>query len=133
MAVVAGQPVRAEEHAHAGVGIFVDVDAGLDEVRAQAAFRQLQALLCPGDGVVVADRALLDDAENLAPGFGTIRHEGASVLLRGDRKGLVVFADVVFAQPAVGGLDIADAGEPQLLGQAILQGAEGALDRKSVV
>ena len=51
----------------------MQVDAGLDEVRAQAAFRQLQPSPRPGDGVVVADRALLDDTENLAPGFGAIR------------------------------------------------------------
>jgi hypothetical protein len=31
----------------------VEVDAGLDEVRAQAAFRQLQSSPVPGDGVVV--------------------------------------------------------------------------------
>ena len=53
MAVVAGQPVRAEEHAHGAVGVFVYVDAGLYEMRAQAAFRQLQAPSGPGDGVVV--------------------------------------------------------------------------------
>jgi hypothetical protein len=65
----------------------VHVDASLDEVRAQAAFRQLQPSPGPGDGVVVADRALLDDTENLAPGFGAIRHEGTALLLRRDRKG----------------------------------------------
>jgi hypothetical protein len=42
-------------HAHAVVRVFVQVDAGLDEVRAQAAFRQLQWSPGPGDGVVVAD------------------------------------------------------------------------------
>ena len=103
------------------------VDAGLDEVRAQAAFRQLQPSPGPGDRVVVADRALLDDTENLAPGFGAIRHEGTALLLRRDRKGRVVFGDIVLAQPTVGGLDIVDADEPQLLGQAILQRAEDAL------
>jgi hypothetical protein len=66
VAAVAGQPVRAEEHAHAGVGVLVDVDADLDEVRAQATLPQLQAPTGPDDGVVIADRALLDDAENLA-------------------------------------------------------------------
>jgi hypothetical protein len=79
----------------------VEVDAGLDEVRVQAAFRQLQSSPGPGDGVVVADRALLDDTENLAPGFGAIRHEGTPLLLRRDRKGLVVFADIVLAQPTI--------------------------------
>ena len=57
-------------------------------MRAQAGFRQLQPSPSPGDGVVVADGALLDDAKNLAPGFGAIRHEGAPLLLRRDRKGL---------------------------------------------
>jgi hypothetical protein len=127
VAIVACQPVRTEEYAHAVVRVLVQVDAGLDEVRAQATFRQLQPSPGPGDGVVVADRALLDDTENLAPGFGAIRHEGTALLLRRDRKGLVVFADIMLVQPTVGGLDIVGADEPELLGQAILQGAEGAL------
>ena len=62
-----GQSVRAKEHGAGPIGIFVHAHLRLDEVRAQAAFGQLQALAVPGHRFVGGHRPLLDDAEDLAP------------------------------------------------------------------
>src|SRR5208283_5834031 len=100
--VVVGQPVRAEEHGAGSIGIFVHAHLRLDEVWAQPAFGQLQALAVPGDGVVGGDRPLLDDAEDLAPRLVRIRYEGRAFLLGRNSEAGVVLSDVMALQPGVG-------------------------------
>ena len=126
--VVVGEAVRAEEDGERAVGILVDPHAGFDEVWPEAARRELQGEPAPfEEGVVVADLALVLGAEDLAPGAGAVGHEGRAGLLGGDGEAGVVRRDVDLGEPAVGRLHGRDAGQPQLLGQAILEGAEGPL------
>ncbi len=73
--IIVGKPVRSEEHGDRAVGIFVDADRDLDEVRSERALRQLETEAAPFHGIVVADDALFLDAENLGPGTGPIPHE----------------------------------------------------------
>ena len=103
------------------------LDLGPDEMRAQAALRQLQALSVPGHGVVVGDRALLDDAQDLAPHLLVVGDEGRTLLFRLDGEAGVVLGDVTGLEPGVGRLDGRDPGQPHLLGQAVLQGGEQPL------
>ena len=77
--------------------------------------------------VVGGHGALLLDRQDIAPLRLVDRHEGRAGLRRGDGEAGVVAGQVVLLEDAVGGLDGGDAGEPQLLGQEVLQGAEGAL------
>ncbi|HEV2098804.1 MAG TPA: hypothetical protein VGR45_07735 [Stellaceae bacterium] len=127
MRVVIGQAVRAMEDRQAAVGIFVDAHDRAHEMRPQRARRDLQAEAAPFDGVVVADPALFLEAEDLARLAGAVGYEGAARLGRGDREGGVVLPQIAFGDPPVGRLDRRDPGEPQLLRQAVLQRAEGAL------
>src|SRR6266446_5200225 len=66
--VIVGEPMGSEEDGDGAVGILMDPDDGLDEVRPEAAWRQLQGEAAPFDRVVVADGALLLNAEYLRPG-----------------------------------------------------------------
>jgi hypothetical protein len=58
--VVVGKAMGAEEDGDGAIWILVNPDDdGLDEVRSQAARRQLQAEALPLRGIVVADGAVL--------------------------------------------------------------------------
>src|SRR3546814_3470859 len=86
-----------------------------------------QRVTVPFDGVVVADPALVLNAQDLAPGAGAVGYEGRGGLLGGDGEAGIVRGDVDLGEPAVGRLDLPDAGQPELLGQAVLECAEGPL------
>jgi len=105
---VVGQPVRFPIDCHLAIRIFVHPHRRLDEMRPQPAWRQLQASAFPFHRVVVADRPILLDAQDLAPRRHTIRHECRTLLLGGDRKPLVVLRNIDVAESAVGRLDRVD-------------------------
>jgi hypothetical protein len=74
--VVVGEAMGAEEDSQGAIGILVNPDDGLDEVRSQPAPRQLQAEAPLFHGVVVADGAVLVDGQDLVPGGGPIGQGG---------------------------------------------------------
>ena len=65
VSVVAADAARPMEDGERAVGIDVDLDPRLDEVRPHRAFRDLQLQRAVGDAIVVADLALLLDAQDL--------------------------------------------------------------------
>src|SRR3546814_17136893 len=81
----------------------------------------------PFDGVVVADPALVLNAQDLAPGAGAVGYEGRAGLLGGDGEAGIVRGAVDLGEPAVGRLDLPDSGQPEILGPAVLGCAEGPL------
>jgi hypothetical protein len=125
--VVIGQPMWPVKDRQAAVGVLVHAHGGADKMGAQRAWRDLQAEPAPFDRVVVADPALLLEAQDLARGAAAVGDERGSGLLRRHREPGVVGRQISFADPPVGGLERGDPGQGQLLGEAVLQGAEGAL------
>ena len=123
----AGQAPRAFEDGDGAVGIVVHPDGRPDQVQAQRGRRDLQVAAAPGDAVVVADPAVFLDREHVAPERLGDHDERRGRLLWGDREGTVVLGQVDLAKEAVGGLDGGDSGQRQLFGQAVLEGAKGAL------
>jgi len=117
----------SEEDGDGTVGILVNPDDGFDEVWPEAALRQLQGHPAPFDRVVVADGALLLNAEDLGLGAGAIEQEAGAFLLGSNGEGGVVLPDVGLRDPAIGGLEGGDARQGQFLGQPVLQRAEGPL------
>ena len=109
------------------VGVLVHAHPRLDEVRAQRARRDLEGKTPVAHAVVVADHALLLHAQDVPMDAGGVGDERGRRLLGRDREAGVVLGQVDLAQEPVGGLDRGDAGELELLGQAVLEGAEGAL------
>ena len=81
----------------------------------------------PAHAVVVADPALLLEAEHVAPMRLGHLNEGRGRLVGGHREAAVVLSQVDLAQEPVGGLDGGASGQRQLLGQTVLEGAKGAL------
>ena len=77
-------------------------------------------------GVVVSDGAVLVDAQDVVERAGEGDEGGALVLGRGGEAG-VVLGQIDLLEEAVGLVDPGDAGEPEFLRQALLQGAEHAL------
>src|SRR5215470_6370094 len=100
--------MRPPKRAYRAVGVFVDADRGLHEVRSQRALGYLQTAAFPGHGVVVAHLALLLHAQDLSIGAVAIDDEHRSLLLGLDRKARIVFADVGL-EPDIGGLHGRDA------------------------
>ena len=100
----------SEEDGDGTVRILVNPDDGFDEVRPEAALRQLQRQAAPFDRVVIADGALLLNAEDLGPGDGPIAQEAGAFLLGSDREGGVMLRDVGFRDPTIGGFDGGDTG-----------------------
>ena len=129
LGVVVGEPMGSEEDGDGAVGILVNPDDGLDEVRPEAALRQLQRQAAPFDRVVVADGALLLNAEYLRPGHGPIVQEVRAFLLGGDCEGGVVLRNVSLRNPAIGGFDGGDTGQRQFLGQPVLKRPEARSER----
>jgi hypothetical protein len=67
------------------------------------------------------------DAQDVAHPAGAIGDEGAADLGRGDGEGGVVGRPIGLGEPTIGRRDRRDLSQGQLLRQAVLQGAEGAL------
>ena len=87
----------------------------------------LQAEPAPFDRVVVADPALFLEAQDLAGRTAAVGDEGASRLLWHHRETGVVGRQVALGDPPVGCLERGDPGQGQFLGQAVLEGSQGAL------
>ena len=100
-------------------------DGHLDVVVPGRLRRDLQAEPRVADAVVVADHALGLGAEDLGEVAGE-RHERAARLGRGHGEAAVGRRDEALGQEAVRRLDAVDAGQAQLLRQALLQRAEKA-------
>src|SRR5512135_621012 len=79
--IVFGQAMRAMEDRQPAIGVLVHAHGGAHEMGPQRARRDLQAEPAPLDGVVVADPALLLDAQDLAGGAAAVGNEGGSRLL----------------------------------------------------
>jgi hypothetical protein len=107
------------------VGVDVDLDPRLDEVRAHRAFRDLQFERPVGHAIVVADLALLLNAQDLAEIDAGDRGEARARLSRRDSKARVMGRQVDVADEGVGRLDLGYAGERELFDQMILQRPEG--------
>ncbi len=73
------------------------------------------------------DRARLLDAQHVAPLFRRHGDEGRARLFGSDREARIVVGNEGLGEEAVGPFDRRDAGQCQLLGEPVLQGAEGAL------
>ena len=63
--VVAADAARPVEHGVGAVGVDVDLDPRLDEMGPHRAFRDLELQRAVGDAIVMADLALLLDAQDL--------------------------------------------------------------------
>src|SRR5438067_13530965 len=109
------------------VAVLMHANLGLDEMRANAARRNLQPQALESHGIVIADNALLLHAEHVLPLPKRNRHESAARLRSRNRKTSVVIGQEDLCNEAVGRLRIDDAGERKFLWQPILQGAEDAL------
>ncbi len=108
------------------VVVLTDLDSGLDEMRPQRAFGDLQFQPVEGDAIVVADLALFLEAEDLGEIDAGDRDESHAFLLGLDGETRIMGGDVDVPDKGVGGLDRGDPGERQLLRQAVLQGLEDA-------
>src|SRR5271166_3982607 len=125
--VVPADAARPVEEGMGSVGIDVDLDPRLDEVRTQRAFGDLQFERAVGHAIVVAHLALLLDAQDLVEIDARDRGEGQAGLSRRCGEALIVGGQIDLADEGVGRLDRRDPGEPELLDQPVLQGLERAL------
>ena len=102
-------------------------DRRAHQVGAQRRRRDLEAAALPAHAVVIADPAVFLDAQDVAPEHLGHLDEGRGWFVGGLGKSGVVLGQVDLAKEPVGGRDGGDPGQRELLRQAILQGAEGAL------
>jgi len=119
------------EEGAGAVGIDVHLDPRLDEMRAHRAFGDLQFQRPVGDAIVVADLALLLNAQDLAEVDAGDGREGRAFAGRLNRETGVVGGQIDLAEEGVGRLDLGYAGEPELLDQTILERAERSLGAAS--
>ena len=98
------------EDGEMAVGVLVHPDPRLDEVMADRARRDLQDQALVAHGVVVADGALLVDAQDVEVSPRGVGHEGRAKLFRGDREAGVVGRQIELGDEPVGRLDGGDPG-----------------------
>src|ERR1700722_15773761 len=122
--VVAADAAGSVEEGVRAVGIDVDLDPRLDEMRAHWAFWGLQFQRAVGDAIVLADLALLLDAQDLVEVDARDRGEGRALAGRTDGEAGVMGGQIGLADEGVGRIDVGDAGEPELLRQPVLQRLE---------
>jgi len=77
------------------LGVFVHLNPHLDEMPAMALLGDLQYPPLVAHGVVIADDALMANAQDVAQGAEE-RHEGGPLFGRADRKAAVVLGNVVY-------------------------------------
>ena len=106
------------------VGIDVDLDPRLDEMRAHWAFGDLELERPVGDAIVLADLALLLDAQDLVQIDARNGREGRALAGRIDGEAGVVLRQVDVLDEGVGRLDVGDGGELEFLRQPVLQRPE---------
>src|SRR6202034_2148808 len=87
----------------------------------------LQSQRRVGDAIVVHDLTLLLHAQELVEVDSWNGREGRAFAGRIDGEAGVVGGQIALADEGVGRLDVGDAGEPELLAQAILQRPERPL------
>ena len=109
------------------VGIDVDLDPRLDEVRAHRAFGDLQFERAVGDAIVLADLPLLLDAQDLVEIDAGNGREGRAFASRIDGEARIMLRQIDLADESVGRLDVGYAGELELLDETILKRSERAL------
>ena len=119
--VVAADASGPMEEGVRAVGIDVHLDPRLDEVRPHRAFGDLQ-FQCPvGDAIVVADLALLLNAQDLVEIDAGNGGEGRALAGRLDGEACIVLRQIAVADESVGRLDLGYAGELELLDQSVLK------------
>jgi hypothetical protein len=109
------------------VGVEVDLDPRLDEMRPQRAWWDLQFQRPVGHAIVVLDLALLLNAQDLVEIDARNRREGRAGLGGGHGEAGVVDGQVDLADKGVGRLDRDDPREPELLRQPVLERPERPL------
>jgi hypothetical protein len=109
------------------VGVEVDLDPRLDEMRPQRAWWDLQLQRPVGHAIVVLDLALLLNAQDLVEIDARNRREGRAGLGGGHGEAGVVDGQVDLADKGVGRLDRDDPREPELLRQPVLERPERPL------
>ena len=122
--VVASDAPRPVEDGVGAVGIDVDLDPRLDEMRAHWAFGDLELERPVGDAIVLADLALLLDAQDLVQIDARNGREGRALAGRIDGEAGVVLRQVDVRDEGVGRLDVGDGGELEFLRQPVLQRPE---------
>ena len=98
----------------AAIRVFVDPDARLDVVMAVAILWNLQHPVAIAHGIVIADDAILVDAEDVPQVTGE-GHECRAPLVRYNGEAGVVGRQEHVLQKPVGRLHMRDAGQAQLL------------------
>jgi hypothetical protein len=104
--VVAANAARPVEDGVGAVGVKVDLDPRLDEMRPHRAFGDLQFQRAVGDAIVVADLPLFLDAQDLVEVDAGNGREGGAFTGRRDREASVVGGQVNLANEGVRRLDI---------------------------
>jgi len=89
---VSGQPPRSMNDRQRAVGVFVHLNGHLDDMPAMARLGDLQHPRRVAHGVIIADDALMADAQDVAQDAEE-RREGVALFGRGDRKAAVVLGD----------------------------------------
>ena len=84
--VVAREAARSMEDGEAGVGIFVDLDAGLDEVSPVGLLGDLQDEALVADRIVVLDLAAVLDSEDVGERAADIGQKGRARPAAGTEK-----------------------------------------------
>src|SRR5271166_1718103 len=125
--VVAADASGSVKDGVGAVGVDVDLDARLDEVRAHRAFRDLQLERPGGDAIVVADLPLLLLAQDLVEIDARNQGEGRAFAGRIDGEPGVVGGQIDLADEGVRRLDIGYAGERELVDETVLKRPEHAL------
>src|SRR6185437_9564214 len=121
---VATDAARAIEQANRVIGVAAQFDRCPDEVSPQGTGLDLQPQLAEGDGVVLADEAILLVTQDLGQVGPLPWHEGGAGLARRDGEAAIVSRDIDLAQIAIGVCYGRDAVVAELLEHAVLQGAE---------
>ena len=107
--------MRSQPHGDPPVGVFQQPHRRPYEMRAQAAWWDLQGPASPLHGIVGAHDPLFLNAQSPPPHASLIRHEAAARRLGLAREAGVVIGDVDLPQSLVRSLYRDDAGKPELL------------------
>ena len=109
------------------VGVNMNPDPRLDEMRPHRAFGDLQLQRAIRHAIVMADLPLLLDAQDLVEIDAGNRREGRAFAGRSDGEAGVMGGQVGVANEGVGRLDLGDPGERELLDQPVLKRPERPL------
>src|ERR1700683_2753110 len=102
--VVAADAARSMKDSVGAVGVDVDLDPRLDEMRPHRALRDLELERAVGDAIVLADLSLLLDAQDLVEIDARDRREGRALAHRRNGETGVVLWQIDVADEGVGRL-----------------------------